>query len=64
MKEELSGKYVCSTCGVENETFVDPSTGARQTYVEDCAVCCRPQVLKVQIDEDSGFVTVHAEFEG
>jgi len=64
MNEELSGKYVCSTCGVENETIVDPSAGAHQTYVEDCAVCCRPHVLKILIDEASGYVTVQAEFEG
>jgi hypothetical protein len=64
MNEELSGIYVCSICGAENETFVDPSAGVRQTYVEDCAVCCRPQVLTILIDEASGFVTVQAEFEG
>ena len=64
MKEELSGIYVCSVCGVENETIVDPSAGLRQSYVEDCAVCCRPQVLTLLIDEESGFVTVGAEFEG
>jgi hypothetical protein len=64
MKEELSGIYVCSICGVENETIVDPSAGGRQTYVEDCAVCCRPHELTVLIDEASGNVTVEAEFEG
>jgi hypothetical protein len=64
MNEELSGTYVCSICGVENETFVDPSAGLRQSYVEDCAVCCRPQVLTILIDEETGFVTVEAEFEG
>lgn len=64
MNEELSGRYVCSTCGVANETLVDPSAGMRQAYIEDCAVCCRPQMLNVVIDEAGGFVTVHAEFEG
>jgi hypothetical protein len=64
MKEELSGIYVCSICGVENETIVDSSAGTRQSYVEDCAVCCRPQVLTILIDEASGYVTVQAEFEG
>jgi len=64
MKEELSGIYICSICGVENETIVDPSAGVRQTYVEDCAVCCRPHVLTILIDEDRGLVTVEAEYEG
>ena len=64
MTEELSGMYNCSICGVENEAFIDPSAGLHQTYVEDCSVCCRPNVLTILIDEDSGSVTVEAEFEG
>ena len=64
MKEELSGTYSCAICGEENETFVDPSAGARQSYVEDCAVCCRPQVLTILVDESSGLVSIQAEFEG
>jgi hypothetical protein len=64
MNDELSGVYICSICGAENETFVDPSAGPRQIYVEDCSVCCRPQVLNVIIDEANGTVTIQAEFEG
>ena len=64
MKEELSAPYYCAICGEENETFVDPSAGARQSYVEDCAICCRPQVLKILVDETSGLVSIQAEFEG
>ena len=64
MKEELSGIYVCSICGVENETLVDPSAGVRQTYVEDCEVCCRPHVLTIVIDEADGSVTIESTFEG
>jgi hypothetical protein len=64
MKEELSGMYICSICGIENEAFIDPSAGVRQSYVEDCSVCCRPNVLTIVIDEESGSVTVEAEFEG
>jgi hypothetical protein len=64
MKEELWGSYACSVCGVENETSIDPSAGVRQSYVEDCSVCCRPNVLTIEIDEDSGSVSIEAEFEG
>lgn len=64
MKEELSGTYYCAICGEENETFVDPSAGTRQSYVEDCAICCRPQVLTILIDETNGLVSIQAEFEG
>lgn len=48
MKEEAS--YVCSSCGEEIVIPVDPSAGAEQEYVEDCPVCCRPNVIHVEID--------------
>lgn len=44
--------YDCAFCGEENETFVDPSGGARQTYTEDCTVCCRPNLITVSVDDD------------
>ncbi len=56
-------RYQCACCGQENETFVDPAGGSKQTYTEDCAVCCRPNVLHVQIDHD-GNVDLNVEFEG
>jgi hypothetical protein len=31
---------------------VDPSAGTSQEYVEDCPVCCRPNVLRVSFDDD------------
>ena len=64
MNEEYSGRYTCAVCGEENETLVDPSAGSLQTYVEDCAVCCRPNVLRIRIDESNGAVMVESEFEG
>lgn len=30
---------------------IDLSAGAEQEYVEDCPVCCRPNVIRVEIDE-------------
>ena len=33
-----------------NEIVVDTSAGLHQEYVEDCQVCCRPQMLVVDID--------------
>jgi hypothetical protein len=42
----------CAWCGEAGETTVDPSGGDRQRYVEDCWVCCRPNVIEVQIDRD------------
>jgi hypothetical protein len=31
---------------------VDPSAGSFQEYVEDCPVCCRPNVLRIHFGED------------
>ena len=41
---------------------VDLSAGESQEYVEDCPVCCRPNVIHVEIDE-GGDVRVWAEGE-
>ena len=44
--------YRCAFCGEENEVFVDASGGRRQTFTEDCAVCCRPNLLTITVGED------------
>jgi len=49
MQDELS--YICDSCGEEIVIPVDISQGASQQYVEDCPVCCRPNVIHVEIDE-------------
>lgn len=54
-----SATFFCAFCGEPNETEVDLSAGRRQTYVEDCQVCCRPNVLSVRFDVD-GFATITA----
>ena len=58
------GTYQCAVCGEENETFVEFAAGSRQTYVEDCAICCRPNVLRVQVDELNNQISIEADFEG
>ena len=57
-----SVQYVCPYCGEEIVTPVDPSQGERQEYVEDCPVCCRANVIHVEIDGD-GEAMVWAELE-
>jgi len=52
--------YTCPTCGERIELVIDPSAGADQRFVEDCPVCCRPNVLHVSVDRD-GEVFVAAE---
>jgi hypothetical protein len=60
MKDEAS--YFCDSCGEEIVVPIDVSAGESQQYVEDCPVCCRPNVIHVEIDE-SGGVRVWAEAE-
>jgi len=44
--------YGCAFCGEENELFVDVSGGRRQTFTEDCTVCCRPNLITLTFDDD------------
>ena len=60
MKDEAS--YVCDACGEEIVVPIDMSAGSSQEYVEDCPVCCRPNVIRIEVDED-GDVRVWAEGE-
>jgi Cysteine-rich CPXCG len=44
--------YDCVFCGEENDVLVDPSGGRRQTFTEDCTVCCRPNLITLTIYDD------------
>jgi len=55
--------YVCAGCGEWNETSVDESAGSRQRYVEDCQVCCKPNLLCVSWDAGAGEFAIDAELE-
>lgn len=44
--------YICPACGEEIVIPLDPSGGAVQEYSEDCPVCCRPNVLHVELNAD------------
>lgn len=53
--------YICPSCGEEIVIPVDLSAGEEQQYVEDCPVCCCPNVLQVYVDGDSASVDARAE---
>lgn len=59
----MVGTYICAVCGEEIETVVDESQGFEQEYIEDCAICCRPNVLRVRIDPSDGEITIEAVYE-
>jgi hypothetical protein len=48
--------YRCAHCGEPIWVAVDVLAGQRQDMVEDCAVCCRPNHLRVTIDRDGDVV--------
>ncbi|MCA9237066.1 MAG: CPXCG motif-containing cysteine-rich protein [Planctomycetales bacterium] len=54
--------YVCDHCGEEIVVPIDLSAGEEQSYVEDCPVCCSPNVLHVTVDDD-GRASVWSEGE-
>jgi hypothetical protein len=56
-------EFQCAGCGEWNETVVDESAGSRQNYIEDCQVCCKPNVLSVRWDGSALAFTVQAELE-
>jgi hypothetical protein len=60
MNEEAA--YLCDACGEEIVVPIDFSAGESQEYVEDCPVCCRPNIVHVEIDTD-GNANVWAEAE-
>jgi len=54
--------YCCDHCGEEIVVPIDLSGGSDQEYVEDCPVCCSPNLIHVEIDESQG-VRIWAESE-
>ena len=52
MQDEVT--YICDACGEEIVIPIDFTQGRSQQYVEDCPVCCRPNVVSVEIDGDGG----------
>jgi hypothetical protein len=54
--------YTCEACGEEIVVPIDLAAGVSQDYVEDCPVCCRPNVIHVRVDR-RGRVRIRAEGE-
>ncbi len=59
----IQAHYLCAFCGERNDVAVDPSEGEAQEYTEDCQVCCRPNVLRVVINPETGHAAIEAENE-
>ena len=59
----MESGFQCAGCGTWNATTVDESAGRRQNYVEDCQVCCKPNLLRVEYDATSQEFLVVAALE-
>jgi len=59
----LTSGFQCAGCGEWNETLVDSSAGMRQNYVEDCQVCCRPNLLEITWDPSAEEYVIRSELE-
>ena len=57
------GSYVCPSCGERIVIPLDRSGGAEQKYVEDCPVCCNPNVIQVEFFDGDDPPRVWAEAE-
>ncbi len=55
--------FQCAGCGEWNETVVDESAGSRQQYVEDCQICCKPNLLTIRWNGEASEYEVFAELE-
>jgi hypothetical protein len=42
----------CPYCGEEVDLDIDDTGGSRQSYVQDCPVCCQPWQVEVTRDSD------------
>ena len=54
--------YLCDSCGESIVVPLDLSEGVTQTYIEDCPVCCCPNIIHVHFDEQ-GNAAVEAKAE-
>ena len=52
------GDYQCPYCGEPFETVVDFSAGAT-SYIEDCAICCRPIEFRLEVAGEGTPAAVH-----
>lgn len=50
MQDEAS--YICDACGEEIVISLDLTAGSSQEYIEDCPVCCHPNVIHVEVAEN------------
>ena len=61
--DQTAAEVTCPHCGEVIEITLDPGGGAEQEYVEDCPVCCRPNIVHAEYDGSADVPRVWAEAE-
>lgn len=51
---DIGATVYCPYCNETVEITLDPGSGASQSYVEDCEICCQPWTVSVQYRGDGG----------
>jgi hypothetical protein len=59
----VEARFQCAGCGEHNQTTVEESAGRRQSYIEDCQVCCKPNLLRIEYDPVEREFVITAELE-
>jgi hypothetical protein len=54
------GQFTCAFCGESQEIAVDPSAGTHQQDIFDCTICCRPNILTIDVEPDRQTVHIQA----
>ncbi|MCH2114897.1 MAG: CPXCG motif-containing cysteine-rich protein [Pirellulales bacterium] len=54
--------YLCQNCGELIVVPIDISAGSSQSYSEDCPVCCRTNLIRLEIGSD-GQIWMASEIE-
>jgi len=54
--------YICPSCGEDIVIPVDQTQGLHQEYVEDCPICCRPVIIRLEFNS-GGEVSCQVEIE-
>jgi hypothetical protein len=53
--------YTCPHCGENVDTDPDLGGGQSQQYIEDCAVCCRPNRIRARYSRDLDDYVIDAD---
>ena len=52
----MDNNFECPYCGEPNTAIIDQMLGDRVEMTQDCEVCCKPILLKVEKDPEGGFI--------